>query len=246
LGLVHARHLLVAFDTNPDKKGIAVGYRQQGALALTHANLGLAQAKAGNLAGAKTHAEHVVNIIEGSKGANFGDLDKDGATGNPGDGFGVLPYADDTVKHANLAQTAAGGDDVFDTYAPMAVASANAAKSKVTLARDTVLPVLGATETTIASLYLTNVVAVLTKAVNGIDANGDGVIEATAAEGGINQAYWSAQKTATISVAPGAPKPPATGDIGYGSIALIALAGGLVLFAGGAFLYRRNRAYSHR
>ena len=158
----------------------------------------------------------------------------------------MLPYADDAVKHANLAQTAAGGDDTFDTYAPMVVASANAAKSKVTLARDTALPVFGATETTIASLYLTNVVAVLTKAVNGMDANGDGVIEATAAEGGINQAYWSAQKMSTTIVAPGAPKPPATGDIGYGSIALIALAGGLVLFAGGACLYRRNRAYTHR
>jgi hypothetical protein len=244
-GRVEVRALLVAVDTNPDKKGAAVGYRQQATLALTHGNLGLAQAKAGNLTGAKTHAEHVVNIIEGSKGAKFGDLDKDGTTGNPGDGMGVLAYAADVIKRANAAQTAGAGDDILDTYAPMAVGSVNGADSELTLARDTALTVFSTTDPAIAGLYLTNVVALLGKAVNGVDANGDGVIDATAAEGGVNQAYWSAQKMATISVAVPA-KAPATGDIGYGSIALMALASGLVLFVGGAVLYRRNRAHSPR
>jgi len=240
-GRTEVRALLVAVDTNPDKKGAAVGYRQQATLALTHANLGLAQAKAGNLTGAKTHSEHVVNIIEGSKGAKFGDLDKDGTTGNPGDGIGVLAYGADVIKRANAAQTAGAGDDVLDMYAPMAAGSVNGAESEIALARDTAISVFNTTDPNIASLYLTNVVALLTKGINGVDVNGDGIVDANATEGGVNQAYWSAQKMAMISVAV-PPKTPVTGDIGYGTIALIALAGGLVLFTGGAFLYRRSRA----
>jgi hypothetical protein len=46
----------------------------------------------GDLAGAKSHAEHVINIVEGESGANFGDWDGDGLVQNPGDAFGLLPY----------------------------------------------------------------------------------------------------------------------------------------------------------
>lgn len=50
------------------------------------------------------HAHHVVNILEGSKGANF-----DASKGNPGDGYGALNYAADAANEregtaANIAQ----------------------------------------------------------------------------------------------------------------------------------------------
>jgi hypothetical protein len=42
---------------------------------------------------AQTHAEHVINIIEGTAGPRFADYTGDGRAQNPGDGFGVLSYA---------------------------------------------------------------------------------------------------------------------------------------------------------
>lgn len=45
-----------------------------------------------NLATAKRHAEHLVNLIEGRTGADYGDLDKDGVVEDPGDGVGALTY----------------------------------------------------------------------------------------------------------------------------------------------------------
>ena len=37
-------------------------------------------------------AEHLVNLVEGSRGASAGDLDGDGRAEDPGDGVGWLPY----------------------------------------------------------------------------------------------------------------------------------------------------------
>jgi plastocyanin/uncharacterized membrane protein YozB (DUF420 family) len=46
----------------------------------------------GNLATTLRHAEHLVNLIEGSKGLHYGDLDTNGTLEDPGDGTGALVY----------------------------------------------------------------------------------------------------------------------------------------------------------
>ena len=51
-----------------------------------------------NLSTAKRHAEHVVNLIEGSDGDNFGGLDSDGELEDPGDGTGLLNYLRDVER----------------------------------------------------------------------------------------------------------------------------------------------------
>jgi plastocyanin len=48
----------------------------------------------GNLATAKRHAEHLVNLIEGRRGADYGDVDGNGEVEDPGDGTGALVYLD--------------------------------------------------------------------------------------------------------------------------------------------------------
>ena len=55
----------------------------------------------GNLETAKRHAEHLVNLIEGRSGENYGDLDKDGTIEDPGDSTGLLPY----LRNVDLATT---------------------------------------------------------------------------------------------------------------------------------------------
>jgi hypothetical protein len=41
----------------------------------------------------RVHAEHVINIIEGTAGPRYADYNGDGRAENPGDGFGTLAYA---------------------------------------------------------------------------------------------------------------------------------------------------------
>jgi plastocyanin/uncharacterized membrane protein YozB (DUF420 family) len=46
----------------------------------------------GNFKTAKRHAEHLINLIEGKTGADYGDVDKDGYAEDPGDGVGAINY----------------------------------------------------------------------------------------------------------------------------------------------------------
>lgn len=65
---------------------------EQALLAIEHMNYLADALNQNNLALAKRHAEHVVNILEGKDGPHFGDVNADGNLQNPGDGVGVLGY----------------------------------------------------------------------------------------------------------------------------------------------------------
>jgi plastocyanin len=82
-----------------------------------HAEELQAAVQRGNLPTAKRHAEHVVNLIEGKTGADYGDLDKDGLVEDPGDGVGALVYlakarGDAGQAGGSGAQAAAVADQV--------------------------------------------------------------------------------------------------------------------------------------
>ncbi len=55
-----------------------------------HSDEMLTASQRGNLASAKRHAEHVVNLLVGKTSADYGDLDKNGFVDDPGDGIGLL------------------------------------------------------------------------------------------------------------------------------------------------------------
>ncbi|MFN8495028.1 MAG: protein kinase [Caldilineaceae bacterium] len=83
--------LLVASE-QPQHKPLLSGAQDQVTIAQQHAEMLADALHTGNLAAAKQHAEHVVNILEGEKGRFFGDLNLDGQVQNPGDGVGVRTY----------------------------------------------------------------------------------------------------------------------------------------------------------
>ena len=122
-GIAHIRHLMFSWQPNPPyttgdlrgtPKGIAVGLKEQAEAALLHAGLSLRSGTAGDLAGTKAHAEHVMNIITGGDGT---DADGNGQVENPGDkGPGVVGYAQDASDHARFALRDAPGDA---TIAPL-------------------------------------------------------------------------------------------------------------------------------
>ena len=110
----------------------------------------------GNLAGVKLHAEHLVNIIEGNKGADFGDLNKDGKVTNPGDGYGLLQggeqfgYLLGSKDHAELAATANDATDDIKLHAGHVGVTVDNVTGWVTPIRDDSLAILKVTPLRIA------------------------------------------------------------------------------------------------
>ena len=70
----------------------------------------------GNLGTVKRHAEHLVNLIEGEGGDNFGDVDGDGSFEDPGDGTGLLTYlggVEDAAKEEDLKRLIESARDML-------------------------------------------------------------------------------------------------------------------------------------
>jgi LPXTG-motif cell wall-anchored protein len=250
-GLAHIRHVLHSSQGNPVytqgfyagqdvPKGVAVGLREQTATALTNANL---SAGSDTIGGIQTHACHVVNILEGSGGANF-----DGSCGNPGDGFGALNYAVD-MKHADFAAGAASSDPGIVAHGKQAVDSAIQSKAWSEDARDQALLAKGSSDVDAARLFIRNAQTLLERALMGADANGNGTVERILGEGGAWQAYQAAQDMGTFTLTaavveeeePEPPKLPAAGDSNVPTLALAALALGALLLMGGGVMFRVSR-----
>ena len=188
-----------------------------------------------DLSSIAAHAAHVVNIIEGADGENFGDINGDGDTQNPGDGFGVLPYAADTIAHAELTVSAAPGDEKISSHSADVVDWANHVITEATLARDNALLAADAVSVGSSSgavLFIDNVVGLTDAALNGDD---DG--------GGAKQAYWAAQDMGGYLLDTSADvSAPTVGDPVIPTLALPALALGVFFLLTGAYMYRRSRS----
>ena len=254
-GLAHIRHLLSSLGGNPpykagfhegEPKGIAVGLREQTSTALFHARLSV---NSPTMAQVLVHACHVVNIIEGAEGENF-----DASCGNPGDGFGVLNYAQAAELHAGLASSSAPDDPVIVAHHKQVKDSARQVWAWARDARDSALRPKNTSDLDAAKLFIGNAKTTLEKSLNGFDDDGDGTIERITGEGGAKQAYWAAQDMGQFVLAPTAavadpdptPTPiadaPGTGDPSVPNIAMAALLVGAFLLLGGVLIYRRNRS----
>ncbi|MEK9659142.1 MAG: anti-sigma factor [Chloroflexota bacterium] len=205
--------------------GSATALRAQAQLALTHANLAKTSA---TLADKQSHAQHVVNIIDG--------------LGAPGDGTGVLAHAA-TVAAAANALAGKATDTRVAAAANEVAAGANNTAALATRARDAAQRLVNATVDNITvALELENVVNLASAAVNGTDENGDGINGNVGAEAGGNGTYTLAQDIAAFEPQAGADlAKPDTGDWTIPVLALLALVAGAGLTLGGLTV-RRNAA----
>ena len=191
--MAHIRHLLTDWKI-PAGSGILTNLKTQLALALLHSRLA---DNSTTLAGVRQHIEHVVNIIEGPTGANFGDLDGNGSVQNPGDGVGALVHAADR-KHAGFASAAAADDTVIADHAAKVMEYGGNAETWAIQARDEALRALTQSNVLFAKLVLSGTIGLLDSALHG---------NANTGEGGADQAYVEGQLMATYTLMPGAPPP---------------------------------------
>jgi hypothetical protein len=200
--LSHIRHLLYSLAGNPNytsgphngtPKGITVGLWQQTDVAHQHAALAAAGTTIDEV---KLHLAHVVNIVEGSAGANFVD-----SAGNPGDGAGVLKYAELAKSHAELALAASPGDAIIARFAPNAANSSDNVTSWAGQAHDAAIQGRATDSLTVALAYAANAELLLMRSLDGFDADRDGEIAWGTGKGGATQVHLVAQNMATYNPA---------------------------------------------
>jgi len=195
--------------------------------------------------------ERIINGIEGPGGDNYADHDGDGTIEEAGDGVGAISHANDAITHAGLAGSA------VQLHGDLAKVNAQSSIDFMTMATDkAIADVLGGSET-IARLSVGQVAGLIDNALNGRDADVDGVI-AGPDEAGAVQAYREAQLMATYSLTGGeivtAPteeenggtvvQPPVTGDSSVPLLAQIGVTTSLVFLVVGGLLVlsaRRSR-----
>jgi hypothetical protein len=211
--MVHIRHLTSRFEETPNQTPLAIGLLSQAALAADHANLAKLALNANDFAGVKLHLEHVVNIIEGEKGQNFGDLNGDEKRDNPGDGFGLLNYARVASEHAQFAADAAPRDETIGLHAGHVKVSTQNVTTWTTQARDLALQGSKAANIGATRGPIEQIADLLAGSLEGRDSNKDGKVDPIPGEGAARTAYNHSQLMAlmepTAAQASGAPAPAA-------------------------------------
>lgn len=187
--LMHIRHVVTVFDNNPGGKAFLIGAEGQLLLAMEHTEFMLGELVGANIHGAQVHAEHVINILEGERGPNFGDLDGDGVTQNPGDGFGVVAYLEGAKQHVQLAADAEAATAEVKLHAGHVLISSDNTMALLDAALGEALRVIAADTGAEAQPRADTLAQLLAEAYYGKDADGDGAIAPVEGEGGWKTAY---------------------------------------------------------
>jgi plastocyanin/uncharacterized membrane protein YozB (DUF420 family) len=192
----------------PTQQGYATGLRVQTDELLRHARFVADAQAAGDLAGARRHAEHVYNLIAGSLDLQFGDLNGDGRAQNPGDGFGLLAngnqigYIQGTIDAATAAQSAPDATDAVKAHSEHVLICAQNMQGWATEARDLARQITQARDTAAITEQVARLLTLSQWIQRGDDANGDGEIAPIPGEGGGIVAYEHAQFMAGFGLFP--------------------------------------------
>ncbi|RIK38124.1 MAG: hypothetical protein DCC55_22140 [Chloroflexi bacterium] len=174
----------------PDNVSYSGGLYDQTELAHTHAQLALDALAAGDLTGGRMHSEHVWNIWHGEGSVYFGDVNEDGQTQNPGDGYGVKSYA---LAVAEVADHIAETRNLDEPWRSQALAGAVCARNISGAwgvdAEEEVLAVLAALDAATAQAAAEQVTAAFAAMLNGLDADSDGQIALVRGECGAEQIH---------------------------------------------------------
>jgi serine/threonine-protein kinase len=204
--LIPIRRLLVRAPDAPNQTALAVGlYTQVGALyrgtELMNKSYG-----AGDLAGLKTQAEEIVNLIEGANGPHFGDLDQNGTVANGGDGYGLLEngaqpgYLKSTRDQAAQAAAAPDATDSIKQHAQNVAITVQNVQDWVTPIRDKALALLAATDLKAAGPLAGEIRVLADSAYNGVGLAADGQPVPKPGSGGALTCYQEAQLLAAMAV----------------------------------------------
>ncbi len=192
------RQLLVASDVAPKSQALAIGMLKQTEELYRHVTAVNNAALAGDFDSLNRHAEHLFTIVEGKGGPEYRDFNDDGFITDPGDGFGIMHYADAIEAQAKIAAAAPDADDSVKLHAGHLIVLAQNMRQ---WGAQLVAIVIKAHQATKAADQQADTAQALTLAqamLNGVDANNNGMIEPIAGEGGAYTLYFHSQYLAAM------------------------------------------------
>ena len=196
------RQLLVASSDAPDQTPYAVGLITLSEELFRHAKAVNGATILGDVAGQNRHIEHMLTIIEGLGGEHYTDFDQDGAIQDPGDGFGILHYTDGVAAQAAAAVSAPGASENVRIHAAEVQLVATNLRTWAGDIIDLVLVIQASTDPAAKQAAAGQALELSRNMLNGVDANGNGTVEAVLGEGGAYTAYFYAQYQAALGAEP--------------------------------------------
>jgi serine/threonine protein kinase len=214
--LVHIRHLLVSYDDTPKEIGLLVGLMDNVSELDTSAAALVEAYDKKDAAGVRKNAEAVYNLIVGSQGKGYGDLDGDGAVYDPGDGYGLLlngenlGYIEGIVKHSQLAMQMADASANIELHGKHVIISTKNIEDWTTELLPLPQQILADPLSADSGKLARQIASLANRMLNGRDLNGNEQIEPVSGEGGAKTALQHAGYMTDMPVLEGADMfPPA-------------------------------------
>ncbi len=196
------RELLVASTDAPDHTPYALGLITLSEELFRHAKAVNGATIVGDKAGVSRHLEHMLTILEGQGGEHYIDFDHDGHIQDPGDGYGILPYTTAVAAQAAAAVTSPDISDNVRIHAAEVQVLATNLRTWAGDLVDLVLVIQNTTDPAAQQAAAGQALVISRDMLNGVDANGNGEIEAILGEGGAYTAYFYAQYLAALGAEP--------------------------------------------
>ena len=205
-GLSHVRHLLVSFSRAPNGAGLLDGLVADSRLLDATARSMLAAYEAGDVAGTRSDAEAMLNLLVGSQSPDHSDWDGDGQIEDPGDGYGLLlngdnsGYIQGSIAHAEFAASSESATSNMQSHGDHVVVSARNLEAWAPQLRDLLKQVLQSPFDPAMGGLIREAVAISQNMLTGTDLNGNERVEAITGEGGAETAYQHALYMADIVI----------------------------------------------
>lgn len=167
------------------ESGLLWAATEQLALASAHTGFSQTGINDADLAEARRHSEHVINILIGEEGEFYGDIDGDGLPQNPGDGVGTQVYIQELTAALESAMEADALTPEQLFAADRATASLQNASERIDVALKKAIQVFAADTDAEADPIVRELVNLLFQARDGLDFDGNGVVDPVEAEGGL-------------------------------------------------------------
>lgn len=192
------RLMLVSAPDTPGNQAYAAQLIDQAEELTHHVTEINESALSGDRASMNRHIEHMYAIISGKGSENYIDFDGDQFVDDPGDGFGILNYADAIASQALAAAEAPEATDAVKAQATRLVVLAGNIRQWATRMLELGLAAHESTTDADRQAHTVDLPGLASQMLTGIDANGDGLIEPIAGEGGAYPIYFQSQALAAM------------------------------------------------
>lgn len=190
----------LASSERVESKGVLLGADEETRNALQHGALLQEALNSADLQLARHHAEHVVHILAGQNSRVFNDWDSDGLAQNPGNGVGVATYINQALELSQQALTLPELTDTTLVHAQQVLAYNQKSARRTRLALNMALKIFDTYSIEEAQFVSNGLNQTLDELLNGRDEDNNGLIDSTAAEGGILAAYNSGLLMAQLPI----------------------------------------------